>query len=239
MSPVNIPAIAQRAHPLVQISDGKATTLSIEVARVFGKRHDHVLRDIENLRKDLPAECAPNFGETSVAVQQPNGGTREVPAYHLTRDGFTLLAMGFTGKRALAFKCAYIDAFNKMEAALIEQARPDHFVDANKMVIAMNDTLADTGITSDMVADIVASTTQNLVATLQQKRKLIAWPEVIEALQNPKTDMSFPDLTALTHACLARLQRTIDAEAYTAIARRAANQRVSTAAVSFSTGARS
>jgi phage regulator Rha-like protein len=57
------------------------------------------------------------------------GVIRKDPAYRLTRDGFTLLAMGFTGKRALQFKLAYIDAFNKMEAEL-----HDHFADASKMV---------------------------------------------------------------------------------------------------------
>jgi len=51
-------------------------------------------------------------------VDTGNGATRESPAYNLTRDGFTLLAMGFTGKKALAFKLAYIDAFNRMEAGL-------------------------------------------------------------------------------------------------------------------------
>jgi len=72
-----------------------------------------------------------------------------------------------------------------------------------------------------------------LVATLQQKRKLISWPDVIEALQNPKTDMQFADLTALLHAAIARLQRNIDAEAYSAIARRAANRNQSTATVAL------
>lgn len=105
---------------LVQLTvvDGRPTTTSLDVARHFGKRHDHVLRDIQNIRSELPEERLPNFGETSVEVAQPNGGFREVPAYRLTRDGFTLLAMGFTGKKALQFKLAYIDEFNRMERAL-------------------------------------------------------------------------------------------------------------------------
>jgi len=116
--PINVPALAHSTRPAVEIIDGKPTTTSLEVARVFGKRHDDVLKTIRNLRKDLPEECLRNFAETSATVQQPNGGTREVPAWQLTRDGFTLLAMGFTGKRALAFKLSYIAAFNRMEAAL-------------------------------------------------------------------------------------------------------------------------
>jgi len=226
MTTVNIPQLAHAARPVVQIHDGKAITISTDVARVFGKRHDHVLRDIENLRKDLPAECVPNFGETSAIVPQPNGGTREIPAYHLTRDGFTLLAFGFTGKRAMAFKLAYIKAFNQMEAQLSGKTEP--LPAPRQPELTMTDSLSESGISPDMIADIVASTTQNLVATLQQKRKLISWPEVIEALQNPKTDMQFSDLTALLHAALVRLQRNIGDEAYLAIERRAAKQGVST-----------
>jgi len=243
MNPINVPALARRAHPVVQIQDGQAITTSVEVARVFERRHDDVLRTIKNLLSDLSADHARNFAEMVIDVEIGSGATRKSPAYQLTRDGFTLLAFGFTGKKAMAFKLAYIDAFNRMEAELSgnpeQLPAPDHIADASKKAIAMNDTLSDTGITPDMVADIVASTTQNLVATLQQKRKLIAWPEVIEALQNPKTDMAFPDLTALTHACLNRLQRNIDAEAYSAIARRAAHQGVGMQQVSLSTGARS
>jgi len=228
MTHVNVPALAHVARPVVQIENGQAITLSTEVARVFDKQHKNVLQAIENLLVDLPTDSRLNFQQTEISRPSPlNGEPIKSPAYHLTRDGFTLLAMGFTGKRALAFKLAYIDAFNKMEAALA--SKPDHIEDARAMVHALD----DTGITPDMIQDIVASTTQNLVATLQQKRKLIHWPEVIEALQNPHTDMSFPDLTALIHACLARFERSIDAEAYRAIKRRAAHQHVSMAQVSL------
>jgi len=123
-NPVNIPALLHSAKPAVQIEDGKAITTSLEIARVFDKRHDHVLDAIRTMLSDLPVECAPNFRETSESVSQPNGGTRSVPAYHLTRDGFTLLAMGFNGKRAMAFKLAYIDAFNRMEAELAGRSLP-------------------------------------------------------------------------------------------------------------------
>jgi len=225
MNPINIPALAQRAHPLVQISDGQAITVSTEVSRVFEKRHDHVLDAIRSLLKELPADSLPNFRETEIARPSPlNGEPIKSPAYHLTRDGFTLLAMGFTGKRALAFKLAYIDAFNKMEAALANAAPAPQQIEMN---------LPESGLSAAVVSEIVASTTQNIVETLQKRRKLISWPEVIEALQNPQTDMQFSDLTSLTHACLNRLQRNINAEAYETIQRRAAKQGVSTADVSW------
>jgi len=109
--------------PVLTLTDGKPTCLSTDVAQHFGKRHDHVLRDIENLLPQLSAEHAPNFGEMSITVDIGNGATRESKAYRLTRDGFTLLAMGFTGKRALGFKLAYIEAFNRMEDALRKGAQ--------------------------------------------------------------------------------------------------------------------
>jgi len=217
MTHVNIPALAHSAHPVVQIADGHAVTTSLEVARVFGKRHDHIMRDIQNLIAQLDKDHLPNFGETVIARPNPSGGAPiQSPAYHLTRDGFTLLAFGFTGKRAMAFKLAYIKAFNQMEAQLVSNA--DELPAPRQQELTMTDALNNTGISQDMIADIVASTTQNLVATLQQKRKFTSWPDVIEALQNPKTDMAFADLAALLHA----------AEVYQTIARRAANQGVST-----------
>jgi len=118
-NPVNIPALLHSAKPAVQVENGTVVTSSVEVARVFEKRHDDVMKAIKNLLVDLPADCLRNFAETEIARPSPlNGAPIKSPAYHLTRDGFTLLAMGFTGKKALAFKLAYIDAFNRMEAKL-------------------------------------------------------------------------------------------------------------------------
>ena len=109
--------------PALTIVDGKPTTLSIDVARHFGKRHDNVVRDIENLRAQLDADHLLNFEETEQSRPSPlNSAPISARAYRLTRDGFTLLAMGFTGKKALAFKLAYIDAFNRMESELQKPA---------------------------------------------------------------------------------------------------------------------
>ena len=110
--------------PELTVVDGVPTTTSLDVARHFGKRHGHVLRTIRDLAAQLPPERQPNFGLTSLEVIGPNGGTRSEPAYRITRDGFTLLAMGFTGARALEFKLAYLDAFNRMEAEVARRALP-------------------------------------------------------------------------------------------------------------------
>lgn len=113
-------SISCASAPLVAAVDGIATTTSIDVARHFGKRHDDVLRAIRNVLLQLEESHARNFAEMVVDVNIGGGAVRKDPAYMLTRDGFTLLAMGFTGKRALGFKLAYIDAFNRMEAAIAE-----------------------------------------------------------------------------------------------------------------------
>ena len=105
--------------PAITIVNGEPTTLSTDLARHFGKRHDDVLRTIRNLLPQLPDGGIRNFADTPL-TDEHNG--QSYSAYRLTRDGFTLLAMGFTGKKALAFKLAYIDAFNRMEAALHQPA---------------------------------------------------------------------------------------------------------------------
>lgn len=111
--------------PTLAVIDGTPRALSTDIAEHFGKQHGHVLRAIDNLTKNLPADRLSNFGETVIIRPNPTGGAEiETRAYHLTRDGFTLLAMSFTGKRALQFKLAYIDAFNQMEASLRQSLPP-------------------------------------------------------------------------------------------------------------------
>ncbi|WP_018123391.1 Rha family transcriptional regulator [Desulfovibrio oxyclinae] len=99
---------------LVTVENGKAMTTSLKVAEVFGKRHDAVLRDIRN----LVGKGVHNFVETPY-VHPQNG--QEYRMYLMDRDGFSLLVMGFTGDKALDWKLKYIEAFNKMEKALLDQ----------------------------------------------------------------------------------------------------------------------
>lgn len=105
------------AENLVSVNNGKIVTTSLQVAEVFNKLHRHVLRDIRNL------ECSSNFQESNFGLsfyhsKLLNGGYKKQPMYYITRDGFTFLAMGFTGKIAARFKEAYINAFNEMERKL-------------------------------------------------------------------------------------------------------------------------
>lgn len=104
---------------LVQMIDGKAVTTSRKVAEVFEKQHKNILQAIREL--EIPEEYERlNFQPTEYEAVNNLGKTVKYPEYLITRDGFTLLAMGFTGKKAMQFKIAYIEAFNAMEAQLKE-----------------------------------------------------------------------------------------------------------------------
>lgn len=108
--------IAANAFKLVE---GRPVTSSRIVAEYFGKQHHHVVRDIRTLISQKPdLERNANFGECSETINLANGATRQVPFFWMDRKGFSLLAMGFTGAKALDFKCAFYDQFERMEEAL-------------------------------------------------------------------------------------------------------------------------
>lgn len=99
---------------LIKINkEGKGVTTSLKVAEIFGKRHDHVLRDIETLSCSGDFRL-PNFGE----IDYVDSKNRKYKAYEITKDGFSFLVMGYTGDKAGQFKETFINEFNKREALL-------------------------------------------------------------------------------------------------------------------------
>ena len=101
----------------ITATNGKLTVSSIMVAEHFGKNHKNVLREIRQIMTELP-EDSDNFnGLNFEPVEYIDAKGEMRPAYDLTRDGFVLLVMGFTGKKAMAWKVKYINAFNAMEKA--------------------------------------------------------------------------------------------------------------------------
>lgn len=110
--------------PMITERDGVPVTTSRALADHFGKLHKNVLRDIESTIDQLnQTEEGKAFTRLNFEPSRYLDSTgRELPMYLLTRDAFTLLAMGFTGSRALAFKVAYINAFNRMEQLLTGRA---------------------------------------------------------------------------------------------------------------------
>lgn len=92
----------------------KPAVSSLDVAETFGKEHKNVLRDIENIG------CSEEFNRLNFEpISYVDVKNRTQKAYIMTRDGFTLLVMGYTGNLAMKFKEAYIRQFNAMESALI------------------------------------------------------------------------------------------------------------------------
>lgn len=168
----------------VHQSNGVLVTTSRNVAEVFGKRHADVLRDVENVISQLPKEQnadlrsglnkpfgqSPDLGsglnkpfeQTSdlmsglfiVSTYQSDPNGRSYPEYLITKDGLTLLVMGYTGEKAMAFKLAYIQRFNEMEALLQEKILENQEVDLDRLhkeVLLTADALKAAGYTPTKV----------------------------------------------------------------------------------------
>ena len=119
-----------------KVVEGRPVTSSRIVAEYFGKQHHHVVRDIRTLISQKPdLERNANFGECSETINLANGATRQVPFFWMDRKGFSLLAMGFTGAKALDFKCAFYDQFERMEEALKNPPAPAYITDAQQREI--------------------------------------------------------------------------------------------------------
>jgi Rha family phage regulatory protein len=219
--------------PVLAVVDGIPTTTSIDVARHFGKRHDHVMRDIQNLRQQVDPGYLPNFGECKRINELANG--KPEPYYRLTRDGFTLLAMGFTGKRALQFKLAYIDAFNKMEAEL-----RNHVADASKMIAGAERTkiaiafaleaskVAAQSVIEAFVAgeeyrrierymlttewdDKAKAYSRACVSVIDPNAYVASLPRLAEMINEPDCKSDSAELANLANACTLKLNKRVEA----------------------------
>jgi Rha family phage regulatory protein len=102
------------------VSEEMKTTSRI-IAEKFGKSHNHVLRDIRKLTEANPEWGMTNFGQTPY-VDAQNGQTYQM--YEMTRDGYSMLVMGFTGRKAMEWKIKFLEAFNAMAQFLQSQSAP-------------------------------------------------------------------------------------------------------------------
>lgn len=115
-SPHQLPVIS------LEIRKGKPAVTSLQVAKHFGKEHFNVLRDVRSiLESDEDGFGTLNFEVSSYLSEQ----NKEMPMYAMSKDGFVLLVMGYTGPEAMRMKKAFIAKFNEMEAALLHPALPD------------------------------------------------------------------------------------------------------------------
>ena len=98
---------------ILKEENGQVLASSLEIAERFGKEHSKVKRSIKSLEKDVA-----NFGEMFKLSCYEDTYGRKQEEYSMNRDGFSLIVMGFTGKKALEWKLKYIEAFNQMEEKL-------------------------------------------------------------------------------------------------------------------------
>ncbi|HHI9534321.1 TPA: Rha family transcriptional regulator [Campylobacter coli] len=96
----------------LEVANDQVTTTSLDIAAVFNKRHDNIIAKIETFPKDSFTDL--NFK----ASKYIDNTGRILPCYKITRDGFSLLVMGFTGEKAYKWKILFIKAFNEMEKRL-------------------------------------------------------------------------------------------------------------------------
>lgn len=203
---------------VLSVVDGKPTTTSLDIARHFSRPHDEVLRRIRNLLAQLPDDyCLRNFAEIEHERPSPlNGAPIKSPAYRITRDGFTLLAMGFTGKRALQFKLAYIDAFNKMEAELTASARQPALVITQKPT--------ETQVASAMgMGNAIAGHVQQSVAMAvlrggddwKRQRWLVSFVTDSKHGSPPVVELLPPDAEIMTQRSLMKIWADVSATVWT------------------------
>lgn len=114
-----VPFVNENSTIHIDFLNGQTPVVSsLDVARHFQRRHSHILRDIDRLRSILPKSfTAPNFGLS----EYTDTTGRKLISYLLTRDAFSLLVMGMTGKAAIQWKLRYIEAFNALEAAALDR----------------------------------------------------------------------------------------------------------------------
>lgn len=106
----------EQRNNLVYQQDAAIVTDSLAIAEVFEKRHDKVLRDIKNLTCSEEFKML-NFGESSYINKQG----RKMPLFVIKENGFYMLAMGYTGEKAMQFKERYINEFQRMRTLLESQ----------------------------------------------------------------------------------------------------------------------
>ncbi|ELQ2507672.1 Rha family transcriptional regulator [Campylobacter coli] len=111
----NAPVIINEIKINLEIMKNQVFINSLDLAKVFKKRHDNIIQTIENLPQDEFKTL--NF-EISSSIRKNGLFEKDTKFYKLTRDAFSLLVMGFTGEKAYKWKVEFIKAFNEMEKRL-------------------------------------------------------------------------------------------------------------------------
>lgn len=156
--------------------NGEVTANSREVAERFDKRHSDVLEKIAKLEEEIqPTENSARYFLTSEYADLKGENRKE---YLLTRDGFSLVVMGFTGKKALEWKLKYIDAFNKMEQAIHKSLNSK---DAAILAIVNADGEVQRAMAISNYEKLV---TQPLVKALEEQKPLVDFANKVTKADN-------------------------------------------------------
>lgn len=150
----------------LSLTNGVPTTTSRDLAEQFGKRHDHVLRDIKEM--EISPEVGGSIFLPSTALDAYG---REQPAFDITRDGVVMLLTSWKGATARAFTWRYIQAFNKMEAELRAPVQEDTTSRLEKMVEALADMVHSLLVHHVTPPVAEAPVAQEPVAIAQQGRR--------------------------------------------------------------------
>lgn len=122
-------------NELTQVKNNETVTTSLLVGEKFNKNHKDILRKIESLLSQIEDGAklrSPLLFEKSEYITAQN---KKATMYYMNRDGFTLLAMGFTGSEALKWKLKYIEAFNEMEKRLSSPTLTDNRLEIARLII--------------------------------------------------------------------------------------------------------
>lgn len=177
---------------LVTVKNNQVVVSSRQVADKFGKEHRHVL---ENIRQILGAEnsAAKFFHEDYVEYRG-----QKFPVYLMNRDGFTLLAMGFTGKDALQWKLKYIAAFNEMEAQL--NGKPVSLLKEKEIEAKLNNSRARLNNSRARMAALILKCADNTKSETYKEIcnknavDILAGREVVPMLEGQKETLSAVEL---------------------------------------------
>ena len=154
-------------NPSLAVINGTIKTTSLKVAEHFSKQHKNVLQSIERL------ECSPEFNRLNFKlVEYSDAKGENRPAYEMTKDGFTFLAMGFTGKEAAKWKEAYINAFNKMAEQL--SSNPVQLEPKTKKALPNGLTLEQ----QDCIKALVRQRVAELPKDKQAKAAITCWSSI-------------------------------------------------------------
>ncbi len=189
--------------PQVVLVDNRPATTSLDIAEHFDKRHDDVIKSIRNLSSNCPEEFnARNFAE--VEYMDAKGEKR--PMFTVYFDGFILLVMGYTGKKALGMKLAYIDAFNAMREELEHRNEP---VENTKM-----DKFRNLSISEFTAPDAPLTPDQQCTLQAIVRAKVEALPREQRGGLYPKTWSRFNNHFRLAKYCQLPQSRLSEAVAY-------------------------